>query len=123
MALSLSFQFRKRSPDVPRDQALLSVHADDKAVTLQADKRCRLPVQKFGQQNPGRRHYLASNSRFDGRTGRTSGIADIQYARFAPPPAFGWIVETSCEFGSEAHTDFFSTCSFPFTSTITWDAS
>ena len=63
MAMSLTFQLRKRSPDVTRYRPLLSVHAYDEGATFQADKRRRLPFQKFSQQNPSHSHYLTSNSR------------------------------------------------------------
>jgi hypothetical protein len=48
-ALSLSFQLRKRSPDVPRYRPFLAIYAHDEGVALQSDKRRRMPFQKLGQ--------------------------------------------------------------------------
>ena len=53
MTLSLTFQLGERSPDVTRHHPLLAIDAYDEGIAFVADKGCRLPFQKFGQQNHG----------------------------------------------------------------------
>ena len=87
MAMSLTFQLRKRSPDVTRYRPLLSVHAYDEVATFQADKRPGWASRSLANRNPSHSHYLTSHDLPDhrarpGQLERPAGMTKRTAMRF-----------------------------------------
>jgi hypothetical protein len=49
--LFLKLLLREQAPDVPRNCSFLTVHTDDKALTVRSQKECALTVPQLSQQD------------------------------------------------------------------------